>query len=521
MIGLLLPIVLPTLLGLVAWFLRGERVQLGLLLAGAVLHLAAVAALWAGAPAPTALLSLDELGKLFLTITSVVFAFSALYTVAYLGHPRGAPAGGHPTGAPAGGQPTGAPAGGHPTGAPTGAPGAQHEGGRPHRFIPALLWFLAAMSLVTLTHHLAVLWAAVEATTLATAPLIAYHRTRPALEATWKYLLLCSVGIALALLGTFFLGIAASGAQGGASLTLDGLTAAAKAGHVARPWLKAAFVLALVGYGTKMGLAPLHTWLPDAHSQAPSPVSALLSAVVLNGAFLGILRFYQVVLAAGDAAFARELLLVLGFLSIAVATAFMVNQRDYKRLLAYSSVENMGVLACGVGVGGTAAYGALLHAVNHSFAKAGLFFLAGNVLRAFGTTAAGEVRGVRSRLPITGGLALLLLVAIGGLPPFGPFMSEFMVFQAALHQSVWLGVLFAALLAVAFLGLAGVVVPMLQPGSPGVAAEGALLRPPPARERVLAVLSPALLAGAVLLLGLRLPGFLSQLLGEAAGRIGG
>jgi hydrogenase-4 component F len=270
-----------------------------------------------------------------------------------------------------------------------------------------------------------------------------------------------------------------------------------------------------------MGLAPLHTWLPDAHSQAPSPVSALLSAVVLNGAFLGILRFYQVVLAAGDAAFARDLLLLLGFVSIAVATAFMVNQRDYKRLLAYSSVENMGVLACGVGVGGTAAYGALLHAVNHLFAKAGLFFLAGNVLRAFGTTAAGEVRGVRRRLPNTGGLALLLLVAIGGLPPFGPFMSEFMVFQAALHQSVWLGVLFAALLAVAFLGLAGVVVPMLQPGSPGVAAEGALVEPPRSRERVLAVLSPAVLAGAVLLLGLRLPGFLSQLLGDAALRIGG
>jgi hydrogenase-4 component F len=484
MTRLLLPIVLPALLGILAWFLRGERVQLRLLVAGAGLHLAAVLALWAGAPPPpTALLSLDDLGKLFLSVTSVVFAVAALYTVSYLSH------------------------------------GAHDAPGRPHRFIPALLWFLSAMSLVTLTHHLAVLWAAVEATTLATAPLIAYYRGRAALEATWKYLLLCSVGIALALLGTFFLGIAASGAHGGASLTLDGLTTAARAGQVARPWLKAAFVLALVGYGTKMGLAPLHTWLPDAHSQAPSPVSALLSGVVLNGAFLGILRFYQVVLAAGDAAFARDLLLLLGFASIAVATAFMVNQRDYKRLLAYSSVENMGVLACGVGVGGTAAYGALLHAVNHSLAKAGLFFLAGNVLRAYGTTAAGEVRGVRRRLPVTGGLALLLLLAIGGLPPFGPFMSEFMVFQATLRQSVWLGVLFAALLAVAFLGLAGVIVPMLQPGA--AAGDGGGLEPAPARERLLAVLSPALLAAAVLVLGLRLPEFLSRLLGEAAARIGG
>ena len=481
---LLLPIALPALLGLLAWLLRGARTQLAFLLAGAALHVAGVAWLWAVPAAPLGVLALDELGRLFLSLTSVVFALAALYTVSYL------------------------------------RDGTHDAPARPHRLVPALLWFLAAMSLVTLTHHLAVLWAAVEATTLATAPLIAFYRRRPALEATWKYLLLCSVGIALALLGTFCLGIAASGVPGGATLTLDALERAAREGVMARPWLKAAFVLALVGYGTKMGLAPLHTWLPDAHSQAPSPVSALLSGVVLNGAFLGILRFHQVVLASGDAAFAQELLVLLGFASIALATAFMVKQRDYKRLLAYSSVENMGVLAVGVGVGGSAAFGALLHAVNHSLAKAGLFLLAGNVLRAYGTTAAGEVRGVRRRLPATGALLLLLALAIGGLPPFGPFMSEFMVFEAALRgPTPWLGVAFAGLLAVAFLGLAGVLVPMLQPGTPAAAgAEGA---PPRARERLLAVLSPALVAAAVLVLGLRLPPFLKELLGAAASAIGG
>jgi hydrogenase-4 component F len=482
---LLLPIALPALLGLAAWFLRGLRVQLGLLLTGAALHLGAVAWLWAAPAAPTALLSLDELGRLFLTLTGLVFALAALYTVSYVTH------------------------GTH--GAPS----------RPHHLVPALLWFLAAMSLVTLTHHLAVLWAAVEATTLATAPLIAFYRRRPALEATWKYLLLCSVGIALALLGTFFLGIAASGVPGGASLTLGNLEAAARAGAMARPWMKAAFVLALVGYGTKMGLAPLHTWLPDAHSQAPSPVSALLSGVVLNGAFLGILRFYQVALASGDAAFAQQLLLLLGFASIALAAAFMVNQRDYKRLLAYSSVENMGVLAVGVGLGGTAAYGALLHSVNHSLAKTALFLLAGNVLTAFGTTTAGEVRGVRARLPVSGVLLLLMALAIGGLPPFGPFMSEFMVFQAAIRgPTPWLGVLFVALLAVAFLGMAGVLFPMLAPAPASAAAPA----PAPAaspRERFLSILSPAVVAVAVLVLGVHLPPFLSRLLGEAAARIGG
>jgi hydrogenase-4 component F len=480
---LLLPIALPALLGLLAVFLRGVRTQLGLLLAGAALHLGAAAWLWAAPPAPAGLLSLDDLGRLFLALTSVVFSLAALYTVSYL------------------------------------RDGTHDSPSRPHRLVPALLWFLAAMSLVTLTHHLAVLWAAVEATTLATAPLIAFYRRRPALEATWKYLLLCSVGIALALLGTFCLGIAASGVPGGATLTLDTLEAAARSGAMARPWLKAAFVLALVGYGTKMGLAPLHTWLPDAHSQAPSPVSALLSGVVLNGAFLGILRFHQVALASGDAAFAQALLVLLGFASIGLATAFMVNQRDYKRLLAYSSVENMGILAVGVGVGGTAAYGALLHTVNHSLAKTGLFLLAGNVLRAYGTTAAGEVREVRRRLPATGVLLLVLALAIGGLPPFGPFMSEFMVFEAALRgPTPWLGVLFAGLLAVAFLGLAGVLVPMLQrsartAGAP--ADEGRV------RERLLAVLSPALVAAAVIVLGLRLPPFLGQLLGRAAAQIGG
>jgi hydrogenase-4 component F len=481
---LLLPIALPAAVGLVAWVLRGLRAQLGLLLLGAALHLAAVVWLLA-APAPASpLLSLDELGQLFLGLTSAVFGLAAVYTVGYLAH------------------------------------GTHDAPARSHRLVPVLLWFLAAMSLVTLTHHLAVLWAAVEATTLATAPLIAFYRRRQALEATWKYLLLCSVGIALALLGTFFLGIAASRVPGGASLTLDGLQAAAGAGTMARPWLKAAFVLALVGYGTKMGLAPLHTWLPDAHSQAPSPVSALLSGVVLNGAFLGILRFYQVVLASGDAAFARNLLLLLGFASLAVAAGLMVNQRDYKRLLAYSSVENMGVLAVGVGLGGAAAHGALLHAVNHSLAKSALFLLAGNVLAAYGTTTAGEVRGVRARLPVTGILLLVLALAIGGLPPFGPFMSEFMVFQAAVRgPSPWLGVLFAALLAVAFLGMAGVLFPMLQPGGKDAAA--AVAAPAPVRERLLAVLSPALVTGAVLLLGVHLPPFLSRLLGAAAQRIGG
>ena len=242
------------------------------------------------------------------------------------------------------------------------------------------------MTLVTVSRNLALLWAAVEATTLASAPLIYFYRRPGALEAAWKYLLICSVGIALALLGTFFLGVA--------STTPDGRCAGSRhrrgagvAPQLDHRWLRAAFVLALVGYGTKMGLAPLHTWLPDAHSQAPSPVSALLSGALLNCALLGILRFYAICVAAGDAAFARTLLLVLGFASLLVGAGSLLGQRDYKRLLAYSRVENMGIIAVGIGRRRVRRRTArCCTCVNHSLAKAALFLLAGNVLRAYGTT---------------------------------------------------------------------------------------------------------------------------------------
>jgi hydrogenase-4 component F len=470
-------ILAPVVLGLLALTIENVRVDLGILLGTAILHVLLTAFLWFGTPGTEwgTLLKLDVMGLLFLSITSVLFLAASLYTVPYILHRT------------------------------------HDEQAAPRRFVPCLLWFLAAMTLVTVTQHLALMWAAVEGTTLASAPLVYFYKRRSALEATWKYLLLCSVGLALALLGTFFLGIAASGTSG-VGLTLSELTQAAPS--MARPWLKAAFVLALVGYGTKMGLAPLHTWLPDTHSQAPSPVSALLSGALLNCAFLAILRFFHVCVASGDFAFARTLLVVLGFVSIGVACAFMVGQGDYKRLFAYSSVENMGIMAVGVGIGGAASYGAMLHAVNHSLCKAGLFFLAGNVLRAFGTTSAREVRGVLQRLPVTGVLMMALFLAIGGAPPFGPFWSEFLIFQSAVNGGhTWLGVLFVALLAVAFLGMAGVLLPMLQ----GTMAS--------TKKRVseprLSVLTPLFMAGGALVLGIYVPPVLADALRQTASMLGG
>src|SRR6266571_5793212 len=462
----MLPLVLviaPALLGVASFYTRDARRALAILLATSALHLIATGAVWLGPlrlePGP--LLGLDPIGLIFLTTTSVIFFAAAVYSIPYLLH------------------------GTHDPAAP------------PHRFVPYLLWFLSAMTLVTVTRHLALLWAAVEATTLATAPLIYFYRRPEALEAAWKYLLLCSVGIALALLGVIFLGIASSAVPGHPpALTVSGLSAVAAG--MSRPWLKAAFVLALVGYGTKMGLVPLHTWLPDAHSQAPLPVSALLSGALLNCAFLAIARVYQVCLASGDAAFARTLLVVLGFTSVAVATAFMIRQRDYKRLLAYSSVENMGIVSLGLGLGGTATYGALLHAVNHSVCKAGLFLLAGNVLREFATTDAGAVRGVWRRLPLSGALFAALFLAIGGAPPFGPFWSKFIIFRAAMDAPhAWLGVAFASLVGFAFLGLASTLLPMLQGGD-----ESAVRGP---GEVALATLTPLVLALLALMLGIALP----------------
>ena len=263
-----------------------------------------------------------------------------------------------------------------------------------------------------------------------------------------------------------------------------------------------------------MGLVPFHTWLPDTHSQSPSPISALLSGALLNCAFLAILRFYQVCIASGDHAFAQSLLIILGFASLGVAAAFMVGQADYKRLFAYSSIENMGIMAIGVGLGGTAVYGAMYHAVNHAACKAGLFFLAGNLYLHYKSTAAADVRGVSKRLPMTGALLAALFLAIGGTPPFGSFWSEFVIFQAALHSAQpWLGVAYLVMLAIGFLGMGGVLLPMLQaPAAIEISNE---------KEPVLSVAVPLAMAAAALALGLYIPPALAALLHGAAGMLGG
>jgi hydrogenase-4 component F len=328
--------------------------------------------------------------------------------------------------------------------------------------------------------------------------------------------MICSVGIGLALLGNFFLAVAASSSLGGSAL-LSIRVLCERASTLHTPWLKAAFIFLLVGYGTKMGLAPLHTWLPDAHSEAPSVVSALLSGALLNCAFVGILRVFQICSAAGLAGYAQGFFVAFGLLSIALAAAFLFAQRDYKRLLAYSSVEHMGILALGLGIGGTAAFGALLHAVNHSLTKAMLFLLAGNILAAYRTKTAQDVRGVLRRIPVTGVLWLAGLFAITGSPPFGTFVSELLILRGAMEQGRFvIAALYLGLLSVIFIGMASTMARMAQ-GEASPVPEGAA----PVREGRLAIGPPLALALAVLLLGVYLPPSLDAVLHRAAQALGG
>jgi hydrogenase-4 component F len=265
-----------------------------------------------------------------------------------------------------------------------------------------------------------------------------------------------------------------------------------------------------------MGLAPLHTWLPDAHSESPSVVSALLSGALLNCAFLSILRAYQVLVAAGCAAFGQDMLVLLGLISMGVAAAFIVGQPDYKRMLAYSSVEHVGILALGVGLGGAGAFGAMLHAVNHSLTKAMLFFVAGNLLAAYGTKSCRDIRGALRVLPISGALWLAGFLAITGSPPFGAFLSEFTVLKAALDQGhAAVAVLYLGFLGVIFVGMANVFLTMAQ-GRPSSPTAGQ-----PARETVLSVVPPAALGVIVLSLGIWIPTPLLDLLHRAAKALGG
>jgi hydrogenase-4 component F len=487
---ILLVILIPALAGTAAFFIGSDPLRRGLLVSTAIVQFALSVGTWLEPPTPAlnGWLAEDALGRLFMTLTSALFLASSFYAVAYLREERSQSHSDFEE-------------------------GFLFSNAREASFTGCLLFFLAAMTLVTLSQHLGLLWVAVEATTLASAPLIYFHRHHRSLEATWKYLLICSVGIALALLGIFFLAVAAtSPGTGTVSLVLKDLLSDAP--HLNRLWLKAAFVLMLVGYGTKMGLAPFHTWLPDAHSEAPSVASALLSGALLNCAFLGILRIHQICVASGLVDFSERLLLVLGLLSMAVAAIFITGQVDYKRMLAYSSIEHMGILAVGVGLGGAGLFGAMLHVINHSLTKVMLFMVAGNLLAVYHTKIAKNVSGALQVLPVSGLLWVLGFLAITGSPPFGPFLSEFTILKAALDQGrSFVAIAYLIFLAIIVAGMATPVLAMAQ----GTPDSNVVV---PAGRGVALSAVPAVLGAAILLMGIYVPPVLSRTLHEAARLLG-
>jgi hydrogenase-4 component F len=305
-------------------------------------------------------------------------------------------------------------------------------------FICCMLLFLGTMSMVTLSDHPIVMWIAIEMTTLVSAPLIFIHRSKEALEATWKYVLICSVGIALALLGCFFITLAMDLGSIETPLTFSSLNTVAS--QLDPLWLKVGFVFVVIGFGTKMGLAPMHTWLPDAHSEAPSPASALLSGALLNCAFLGIYKTHVVMNAAGLGDFSGNVLIGFGLVSMVVGAIFIISQPDYKRMLAYSSIKNMGVIAFGVGVGGFALYGAFLHIIHHSLLKSSLFLSAGNVLLGFGTKRVQRIGAIIRHLPKTHVSFFAGFIGISGLPPFGMFISKIIIIIGAFQEHRYISV---------------------------------------------------------------------------------
>jgi hydrogenase-4 component F len=296
-------------------------------------------------------------------------------------------------------------------------------------------------------------WIAIELTTLVSTFLVAFERAPESIEAAWKYIIVVSAGISLALLGTVLFYWAGSFVLGPRyQMTWAVLRSAAPQMNPAL--LLLAFLLVLVGYGTKVGLAPMHTWLPDAHSEGPAPVSALLSGALLNTAMVGIVRYLAVIQAASPGRVPRGALVALGAFSLFIAALFIVRQRGIKRLMAYSSVEHMGIMALGFGFGGPLGVaGALYHMMNHSLNKSLMFFGAGSMMRSYETKDIGVIRGVGHRFPVVGALWLAGAVAITGAPPFGLFSSEFTILRAGLRSpQVWAAMVMALLLIIIFIG---------------------------------------------------------------------
>lgn len=476
-------LLIPFLSGIACYWIPSDRLRRQIPAAVALANLAVIGLIWesSGNFPGNDWVGIDSLSLLFLIINGILFLASAVYASGYLKEHRR-------------------------------DYDADRRLSREAIFTGTFLVFLSTMTLAIVSRHPGIFWMAIEATTLASAPLISFQRSNRSLEAAWKYLLICSVGIALALIGIIALTVSVAFTPALKELPMTFASLAANAGALQPVWLKAAFVFILVGFGTKMGLAPLHNWLPDAHSEAPSPVSALLSGALLNCAFLGIIRTNTLLVNAGLGAFSNQLLLALGIFSMFLAGGFILMQADFKRLLAYSSVEHMGILAVALGAGGATHLGGMLHALNHSLTKGMLFLIAGNILAAFHTKSTREIGGLVHVMPLTGALWIAGFLAICGVPPFGTFVSEFTILAGLAGGGQWIVMaLFLAGLGVVFVGMARIIIPMAY-GEPSGDRVGETATP------WCSAMPPLVLCILVLVLGLYIPPPLYRLI-EASARV--
>jgi len=371
--------------------------------------------------------------------------------------------------------------------------------------------FIGAMLLALTTNNMGILWVSMEAATLATVLLVSLYRTPAALEAAWKYFILCGVGIALALFGTILLYFAAEKilGSGGTALLwtyLNGVKA-----QLEPTVLQLAFVFLLVGYGTKVGLAPLHSWLPDAHAEGPTPVSAVLSGLLLNVALYAVMRSKVLVDGALGNDMAGNLMMGFGLFSVVLAAFLIKRQTDVKRMFAYSSIEHMGLVTFAFGMGGPVAnFAGLLHMTMHSLTKSAIFFAVGHATQSAGTQLMEGIRGLIKTNPTIGWGLMLGTVAILGVPPFGVFASEFLIITTAMHEHPWATPFLLIALGVAFASISGKVQPM-------VFGETPLAKLPyqPALTPVFIHL------GLVLMLGLFIPPYLAIWYRQAAALLGG
>ena len=362
--------------------------------------------------------------------------------------------------------------------------------------------FLTAMLLAVSASNPIFTWISIEATTLSTAFLISFYKKPNAIEAAWKYLIINSIGLLLGFFGTLLFFTSLIGLKDTGFATWSTLLTYAK--HFDPTIARIAFVFVVIGYGTKVGLAPMHTWLPDAHAKAPVPISALLSGVLLNVAFVAVLRFKMLTDAALDAAFSQKLLIIFGLLSIIVAALIMVTQKNYKRLLAYSSIENMGLAALGFGLGGIGTFAALLHMIYHSLIKSAMFLAAGNIFLKYSSTKLVNIRGMITVMPATAILFLVGLLGITGTPPCGVFFTKILILIAGIKTHLFVTIAAIFFLALLFVGFLKNVLGMIY----GKPSETII----PGEKKGVLLIAPAVLLAIALYLSFHIPAFLKSLI---------